>query len=1113
MIVRFCELLAACLLLFLGPLVPAHAGDDPCGSIPEQEEWRFVMVVDGSGSMGSLWADMVEAIKNQISTLPSGSELDIVLFSSETSGTRSRASLENWKRRLDDASRNDALRWVDRQRPGGQTPLFYTLQRVLLEQKAWLSEAPRLRSARVYIYTDGDDNPGFDRTGIQSDRNRITKDDAQRVFDEIAKLELDFGVRFEAKEIAIGGHQGAGFTGVDLIRAQKGERIPIPVAVSISLDNPQLPPVRNGETHADLDVSLQCPDLVAGVTVQVSATSQNGFPVAVTPASFPLAEGPRRLTIRPQAAPASLEDGFDGSLKFEYSGADPLRPVSGPAAVRFGVEAEQRIELDPNAILVRPGVVLRGKPVSLEFLRPLADATPEWRRSDGGRIDGGGDWQATTVFDTEGDTTVTLQARRGDIVSEPIQIVIPVRDIRLQVDRIGEGDLVSGDDASFEVSAIGLQPSVFEWRVDGRPLADQDGARVRAVLEQPGSVLVEARGQLDLGDGQRPFTDWVGTRLNVGVRPALHVRAPLEVSWARPLSMQVLIDGDIKRVRGSIVDASSDVVVGGIVDSVVQTKTLQGGKGEDRVADLVLPLPERSGEFLVRVEGVGGPIVKDEASITLRDPVIKVTLDDPSPVDRITVGQPRSFQLSLADEASSVIKQVAWQVMTESGSLLPVIGIDEPAAIDANGIRVSRFDVLLPDDGSVAEGQTLIIEPTLTTAGGVTLTPADGSPRWTLRASYPKMARTIVGGTGAQVGWGETVVFSIEPAERISSVEWRIEGPGGVTKRAGGVDQFEMVFDGTPGEYGIFAIVQPDIPNADPIELEASRTITVEPVEANVEFPEGRQARGEHIFTAVVTTTGSVKKASLVFTLPSEDGGTVSERRQVDLKPGSGRQMVETSSSAVGPVAVGEIGVVLEVETPAGETKRFEAGSLNHRGPQRILPFGIVSFLGLVVVLLTGWLCTGNKRSKARLCRTILDLPSEDEEYEQTSRVMGWNPWKKEFRIGLGKIPRGEDEPGLEWLGSSSLRGEVSLLPSAVVRPGGYMKPKVEISPPELVAVYDDDNAVILDPVGLPGNRLRLSFRSGKDHIPFPAILTPIWAIFSLAIVAGILRLAELWIL
>ncbi len=1005
MILRFREVLAVCVILF-GGLLPnpalARAEDDPCGSIPPDETWRFVMVVDGSGSMGSIWEEMKEAIRSQISTLPAGVELDLVKFGTGASGRGPRASIDRRKLVVNDASRQEALRWADRLDTSGETPLFHTLLNVLLEQKAWLEEDPRFRSVRVYVYSDGEDT-GFDRSGNKArSRERVTKQDVEQVIREINRMEMDLGVRFEGTVINLGGYKGEEIERFKQITTAKGEKIPIPVAVSISLANPQLPPVRNGTTSAELRVSLQCPDLVEGVTARVSATSTAGFPVSVEPAEFRLADGARPLVLRPQTSAASLADGFEGSLRFEYVGASVDHPVSGPSQVRFGVEAEQRIELDEGAILVRPQVVLRGKPVSLEFLRPVADATPEWRRADGGRVDGSGDWRASTTFDSEGDATVTLVARRGDIVSEPITVVIPVRDIRLQVDRTGDGDLVSGDAASFEVTARGLQPARFEWRVDGRPLAEQEGARVQAILEQPGSVLVEARGQLDLGDGQRPFTEWVGTRVDVGVRPDLHLRAPLEVSWARPLTVQVLVDGNIERVRGSIVDSATNAVVGGVVDGVVQTRTLQGGKGVDRVAELVLPLPERSGAFLIRAEGVGGPPVSDTESISLRDPVLKVTLDDPPPVDRIMVGESRRFRLSIADEASPVIKQVAWQVMTESGKSLPVNGVDEPAAMDANGTRVSEFDVVLPDDGSIAEGQSLVIEPVFTTSGGIRLTPVEGAPRWRLSAGYAGVSRRIVGGDGAEIGWGDTVVFSIDPPERIAGVDWRIDGPGGAEVRAGGVDQFETSFVGDPGEYRIFATVRPDIPNAAPIELETVRTVTIEPVEANVEFPEGRQARGEHLFTAVVTTTGSVKSASIVFTRQSEDGVAVSERRQVDLKPGSGRQIVETSSTTYGPGGVGEIDVVLEVTTPSGETLRFDAGALNHRGQPEYASFGMLLTIVLVVFgVATKWLLGNGFLHWEVQVRKEGGRPLE----ETLGELVGFRPrWQKVVRFPLSKL-------------------------------------------------------------------------------------------------------------
>ena len=1107
--------LAVAMLLMVTPDV-ACGTDDPCGNIPSEETWRFVMVVDGSGSMSmnGLWDPMRQAIRDQVSTLPDDAELQIIVFNGRPTSRSTRAEMQSRRYRLDDSNRSEALRWVDRLDCGGPTPLYYTLEKILREQEAWLREQPATRFARLFIYTDGEDT-GFDRDGNQRQGNGIvTKADVDAVLERIQQMEIQLGVRFEGREIAIGGHRGSRFKGIELLRGV-GQKIPIPVSVSLELTSPELPPVRGGETQAMLEVTVQCPELVGGAEVRLSATSDAGFPLEVEPSTFPLVDGVARVVIRPQGNGERLEDGFRGTLRVAYPTIDPLRPLAGPSSIQFKVAAEEKIELDAVAVMVRPQVVLRGRPVSPRYLRPLAGVTPEWSRGDGAGVTDASDWSASTVFEEEGDATIRLQARRGDLVSETIVVTVPVRDVALTVSRVGDSALLTGDAATFQVDVVGIEPIAYQWRVDGRPIGDVEVARVEAALEQPGKVRVEVRGRLDLGDGNQPLTDWIGVDVDVAPRPEIYLRAPLSASWGRPLRLQVLVDGDIERVRVSLVDASTGETVGDSVTSVVRTKTLAGGKGVDRVADVELPLPERAGEFVVKAESIGGPRAFDESRVEIETPVLSVTLDDPPPVSSIRVGESRRFELSLGDDAAEVIKQADWMVTTEDGERLPIAGFDEPAAIDSRGIRAVGFDLRLPDDGSIAEGEVLLVSAMFTTANGVQIMPEGGTPRWRLAAEYSKLDRRIVGSDGgiSEAVWGDTVVFSIEPPERIASVAWRMTRPDGSVLQVSTGAQFEVGLDQGPGEYRVTAIVQPDVPNAEPVQVEAMRTVTVEPVKAKIEFPAGREARGERLFTAVVTTDGSVKSAELVFTQVADEDAE-STRIPVDLKAGSGSQSVETSSGIYGPKAAGEIEVMLAVELPDGSKRVFSGGTLNHRGPPSLASFAAAVFVAAFSLWLLGRFCLGNGKKNVKLLRAILDDPDP---YERSFSLPkgSWSWWQKRHLFMLRDVPyaeEGEDE--IAWLEDEDCQGEIKLIPSQKMRKGRTFAPIWDGNPDTIDETRADDG-IELSPRLVQGATIRLRFRldSGFGAKIFPGVLAPIWWLLLLGAVWLLFRLAELWIL
>ena len=137
-----------------------------------------------------------------------------------------------------------------------------------------------------------------------------------------------------------------------------------------------------------------------------------------------------------------------------------------------------------------------------------------------------------------------------------------------------------------------------------------------------------------------------------------------------------------------------------------------------------------------------------------------------------------------------------------------------------------------------------------------------------------------------------------------------------------------------------------------------------------------------------------------------------------------------------------------------------------------------------------------------------------DEPEERSLKPDGWSWWNGEFRFRLDQIHVGEDESNLEWMSDPDVQGTVRLSRREKEKRGSrrLMVPLWDPDNPDAVEAARIDDGLHLEPLGLPGAPVRLSFR-GRNQWPFPGVLALVWGGSLILTVVILLRFMEWWIL
>lgn len=787
---------------------------EPCGEVPIDKEYRVVLLIDGSGSMSkgynNLWNPVLDAVHKQIDNFPEGTELQILVFSSTAAGTSSeKAIIKQFPpQKLDNQSRDRAKRFMGRlAKPKGGTPFYYSLKKVIESQHEWLKEDPAFRYGDVIIYVDGEDlstemngEKGFKDDGKTSSKNIITLGIINELIIDLNKDKAALGLKIDISLVKLI-PDIKGIVGVGEIDA--GKTIPVPHPVSVSSQTPVLPEVKSSKTEIVLDLDIMCPDWIDLSNSRLGLRAKSNNPkIGITPvvSSLDMRNDNYgiRLGLNITGSEALIANGFTGELFFDYPSNESY-PLVGNKKLPFTVAAKRMPPVvSKTKLKIKPSPAIAGETVELDYLLPIAESIPHWSRKDGGKVDRQNEWkQATTTFETPGNYKVDFSVSRDGLTSEVISVSIPVVDFDLKIEQVTKTPVDTSTDVKFRVSCTGAKPISYDWKVEGAIVQNAIGNEFAHKFSQSGKQSVEVRGLLRLGTRELD-TPWFKTSVDIDESKAIYVNAPQVHSWARPLSIEAYVDGNIQELNFQLLNADGKPV-GALLTKQVQ-QTMQTGGYIDKSAAVQLEVPELSGKYKVKVSSPSPSVDPVVMEIELTEPVFKVTLDNP-PIagHKIFVGTAETFQLTLTGPDAVAVDRVTYSIFNQSGA-------DQPEPLSkSNHFRVS-FDVILPSAGSIVHGETSISDINFYTAKGTELK-VSNLKKWNVTASHPAQTYEITDGKDAQVIWGDTRVFAVKPSKDIDVIDWKISKDGKVVHELQGLTIQYKFEDMGPGEYEVTAVV------------------------------------------------------------------------------------------------------------------------------------------------------------------------------------------------------------------------------------------------------------------------------------------------------------------
>jgi hypothetical protein len=800
---------------------------EPCGEVPIDKEYRVVLLIDGSGSMSkdynNLWNPVLDAVHKQIDNFPEGTELQILVFNSTAAGTTSeKATIEQFPpQKLDNQSRDRAKRFMGRlANPKGGTPFYYSLKKVIESQHEWLKEDPAFRYGDVIIYVDGEDlstemngAKGFKNDGKTSSKNIITLGTINELMIALNRDKTDLGLKIDISLVKLIPNI-EGIVGVGEIGA--GKTVPVPHPVSISSQTQVLPEVKSSKTEIVLDLDIMCPDWIDLSNSRLGLRAKSNNPkIGITPevSSLDMKNDNYgiRLGLNITGSEALIANGFAGELFFDYPSNESY-PLVGNKKLPFTVAAKRMPPVvSKTKLKIKPSPAIARETVELDYLLPIAESIPHWSRKDGGKVDRQNEWkQATTTFENPGNYKVDFSVTRDGLTSEVITVSIPVVDFDLKIEQVTKNPVDTSTDVKFRVSCTGAKPISYDWKVEGAIVQNAIGNELAHKFSQSGKQSVEVRGLLRLGTREL-YTRWFKTSIDIDESKAIYVNLPQVHSWARPLSIEAYVDGNIQDLNFQLLNADGQPV-GALVTKQVQ-QTMQSGGYIDKTAAVQLEVPELSGKYKVKVSSPSPSVDPVVMEIELTEPLFKVTLDNP-PIagHKIFVGTAETFQLTLTGPDAVAVDRVTYSIFNQSGA-------DQPEPLSkSNHFRVS-FDVILPSNGSIVHGETSISDINFYTAKGTELK-ADNLKKWNVAANYPTQPYEIIDGKETQVIWGDARVFEVTPPDKnIKSVDWKIYKDGKVVHELQGLTIQYKFEDMGPGQYEIKAVVHSSVSGIAPTNL------------------------------------------------------------------------------------------------------------------------------------------------------------------------------------------------------------------------------------------------------------------------------------------------------
>jgi hypothetical protein len=501
---------------------------DPCGEL--NFPWRVVLLVDASGSMGmgteihknNLWDEMIDVLKQQVNELPDETQLQIVVFYSESRRNDPRGIEEAVYREISDTGQeglNDktakvAIQSLDilkdkmevteeatnrknRFLPIGGTPLYYSVIKAIDSQINWVNEDPEIRMSTLIVYSDGDDNVrdisgiGFGKNGWLTKNSPTNFNDLKRSLENLKKIDHDSNVvrvlmgewkrvlPDEEGNCPEGYHkmpadddhetewcEGDGGAWPNVVTLHPGAKIQIPIKLTISPVPSLIKPIDKNSVSLYFDVWSQCPSLTGGLEVEIKEiTSPDKIHFSFEPRSIPLNEEAFQrseitLVIEDRDV-QKAESGFSFQVEFKHPKVDSNRPIDGTKTVTITIPPQLKPPVLDGKVIVNPTIIIPGKTVILNY--PISKRPPGavaiWERSDGQVITPTKtSWRSETVFESVGEYQVKLKAERDGLESNSLETTVKVVDAHLAPTIISKSPYLVGDTIKFNVVKKGKLP-------------------------------------------------------------------------------------------------------------------------------------------------------------------------------------------------------------------------------------------------------------------------------------------------------------------------------------------------------------------------------------------------------------------------------------------------------------------------------------------------------------------------------------------------------------------------------------------------------------------------------------------------------------------------------
>lgn len=956
------KIIALLLTLWMAPAVVAQ--DDPCGTVPDGVEVRFVFVVDCSGSMNSYvkgvsgprrFEVVRRELNRQIDLLPEGEGVGLYMcaFNDKITTTLNYDSLNETQRQLAKTKLSGSAF-----ESGGGTALRDAVISTLRDQQRWLQQDPTQRFVMVVILTDGED-----RNSSASEADLISE------FEKIQRFERQFSCagHLTAAEVYLNGKANRALsnkrlaTFVQGIDASKKAVQILPISVLVSSTEMTAHPVA-GRSTLQLEVNSSCPKELVQLRCPYSIEVEG---MSVGSGQLSLKNGRQEVNLEFPSTFQGFDKETSGVLRLDIASlrSGSGQPLTGPQEIPFTIAAAENIELDASRINIQPPSPVVGQQVVLSY-RPAPDVPGVWSRSDGGPLQlSRNGWTATATFDTPGQNTLSLKGNpKAPRRSNTISVNVPVIDAKVKLAPF-PSNLATGDSVTFSAS-VTPQAEVVRWRWDlnGMKQASRGSELKIDALDQSGDLRLEVSAFLKSDSGEELE---ISNSAVVEVSEAPSIQVDADQSVVAGKEMQVAITAVLaEQATLELRDIEKNKVVvskPGLGLKPVFEQSSDGVKITQKIESIIVPFsPQDENYELVVTSEVDGRSLEARRDVKARPPVLTYKLVSPEVSGGVyELGQSKTFTLAVSGEAADLVDTVQFQSTGLSSERSPKIGVR------SDGVATVTISGDAKDAAGVREGSSIKVTPKFF-VGGQPIQP-ESQLSWDLRAQHKSIAYSILvpeDQVGAEILWGKSRAFSIQPMDDVAQVFWDIKMPDGL-ERSEQHQTLNWTFD-KEGTYEISARVWRKSPGVDEVQCApVVFEVTKEDISGNIYFPDGNFAKGDtHRFNAIVSLKGSYTKAWLEWKHPDENQPPVIKHFSVVQNKAE-----EQSPEYKGDRVMG-IQVVLWATGPDGDVQVATA-SVDYGGPRVILWPGLITAGMLFLLFVLYRRLMGNHPQNWMLCCSV----------------------------------------------------------------------------------------------------------------------------------------------